>query len=251
MKAMILAAGLGTRLRPFTDTMPKALAEVGGKPVLELIARKLAAAGVTDIVVNVHHHAGMMRNYLDALHIPGVRFHISDETDLLLDTGGGMLAARRFLEGDEPFFLYNGDILTDADLRAMYSRHKADGALVTLAASIRHTSRCFLWDDGQLAGWEHIESGQVILCRPQDARPEKYTRMAFSGIALVESRIFELITERGVFSTKEVYLRLAAHHTIRCFVHDDKRWAETGSHAGLARARELFGNQAHGNLITW
>lgn len=241
MKAMILAAGLGTRLLPVTETLPKALVEVGGKPVLELITRKLAAAGVHEIVVNIHHHAGLMRSYLSGLQIPGVTFHISDETDCLLDTGGGMWAARQLLQGEEAFFLYNGDILCDIDLRAMLSHHRREQALVTLAVSTRPTSRCFLWDAGQLAGWQHTETGETIRSKPDDTDPGRYRRMAFSGIALIEPRMFGLITERGVFSTKEVYLRLAASHKIACFVHDHSRWAETGSHTGLARARELFG----------
>lgn len=240
MKALILAAGLGTRLRPFTDTMPKALARVGGKTVLEIIAEKLIAAGVTDIVVNVHHLAPLMKNFIAGLHYPGVGFHISDETDCLLDTGGGILKARPLLEGDEPFWVYNADILADINLKGMHATHLLSGALATLAVSRRNATRVFLWENDLLAGWENLISGEKILCQP-GRQPHDMEQKAFSGIHLLSPDIFSLLTETGAFSIKDVYLRLAADLPVGCYTHEPEVWMETGTPESLERARRAYG----------
>lgn len=240
MKAIIFAAGLGTRLKPFTNNMPKILVKVGDRHVFDLIVSKLIEAGVNEIVVNVHHHAQILKNYIYGLRLPGVQFYISDESAALLDTGGGLKHAQHYFNDGQSFFAYNGDILSGIDLKTMHDHHIESGALATLAVSNRHTSRYFLWDAGQLVGWENVTSGQTIYCNPGYQPGPEMERKAFSGIALLHPDIFALMIESGSFSTKDIYLRLAASHSIQCFQHEGSSWAETGSHEGLKRARELY-----------
>jgi N-acetyl-alpha-D-muramate 1-phosphate uridylyltransferase len=282
MKAMILAAGLGTRLRPYTNTTPKALLKVGDKTMLQIVSEKLIDAGVSDIVINVHHHAAQMISAINELKYPGIRFHISDETDLLLDTGGGIKKARHLLDGNQAFLAYNIDILCNIDLKMMLKTHTSSGALATLAVSNRMASRYFLWKEGLLCGWQHADNGETILCHkkgvvvrnmhsrqheditkshtgssPEDhpatmnseKQPETiqfqhhattFVRKAFSGIHILEPAIVDLIDETGVFSIKDVYLRLAGNHPITCFEHDHKTWIDIGTPDKLARAREHF-----------
>lgn len=163
MKAMIFAAGLGTRLRPLTDNCPKALVEVGGKPMLGRVMQRLIDAGVTEAVVNVHHFAGMIKEYLTANNNFGITVHVSDESDLLLDTGGGILRARQWLDGGEPFIVHNADILSDVDLAAMYRAHEASGADATLLVAHRQSSRYLAFGnaDSRLHGWINTTTGQT------------------------------------------------------------------------------------------
>jgi N-acetyl-alpha-D-muramate 1-phosphate uridylyltransferase len=240
MKAIIFAAGMGTRLKPFTNNKPKILVKVGDRSVFDLIVSKLIEAGVSEIVVNVHHHAQILKDYISGLRLPEVQFHISDESEALLDTGGGLKHAQHFFNDGQSFYAYNGDILSGIDLSAMHACHIKSGALATLAVSNRHTSRYFLWDAGVLVGWENAASGQTIYCNPEYRPGPDMERKAFSGIALIHPAIFGLMTESGSFSIKDVYLRLAASHPIQCFQHEESSWAETGSHEGLERARKLY-----------
>ena len=170
MKAIILAAGLGSRLRPLTDNTPKALIEVGGKPLLLHAAEKLIAAGVSDIVVNIHHHGNMIQEFIEQLEYPGVKFHISDETDELLDTGGALKKAAPLLQGTAPFFIYNADILAGIDLKEMLAKHQKEKPLATLAVTRRQSSRFFLWNNGLLTGWINKRTGEQLWCRPGNAR---------------------------------------------------------------------------------
>jgi len=163
MKAMILAAGLGTRLGHHTLHRPKALVEVNGKPLLAHVVEKLVAAGVSEIVVNVHHFARKIVDYL-ASHDFGVRIFTSDETDLLLDTGGGIVRARHLLDGNEPFLVHNVDILSDIDIKGLAEHHRTHNALATLAVGQRKSSRYFLFDRYmKLAGWRNTLSGEEIV----------------------------------------------------------------------------------------
>lgn len=241
---MILAAGLGTRLRPLTDTTPKALMEVDGRPILQIVAERLIGAGVTDIVVNVHHHASLMRQAIRAMARRGVRFHISDESDGLLDTGGGLLHARALLDGDAPFFVYNIDILSGIRLDELYAAHLRSDALATLAVSDRPTNRFFLWDGELLAGWENTDTRELVLCRPAadhpKGNPHPFRRKAFSGIAVINPQIFELIEERGAFSIKDMYLRLACQWPVRCYAHDHRSWFDIGTPEKLEHARKHY-----------
>jgi MurNAc alpha-1-phosphate uridylyltransferase len=155
MKAMILAAGLGTRLKPLTDDRPKALVEIGGVTLLELTIAKLIDNGFDEIVVNVHHFSEMLTSFIRSKDF-GVKTHISDESDRLMDTGGGIVKAARFLDGSDPFLVHNVDIITDIDLRLLYDSHKQSDALATLAVGKRESSRVFLFDSNMnLSGWQN------------------------------------------------------------------------------------------------
>ena len=163
MKAMIFAAGLGSRLKPLTDTMPKALVPIAGHPMLEHVILKLKAAGFTEIVINIHHFGEQILDFLEANENFGLIIHISDERDLLLDTGGGIKKARSFFENsDEPFLIHNVDILSDVNLKELYDYHLRSGAVATLLASQRKTSRYLLFDtDKRLCGWINKDTEQV------------------------------------------------------------------------------------------
>lgn len=238
MKAMIFAAGIGKRLQPISQHTPKALVEVGGKPMLQRLIEKLILAGVRRIVVNIHHHPEKMREFIEKLRYPGTQILISDETDLLLDTGGGLLKAAEMLQGDEAIFLHNVDVLSDIDLAAMAAFHEEKEALATLAVSRRKTSRYFLWDAGRLAGWENTATGQMILCEPEHG--QRLERRAFSGVHIISPKLLGLITEAGVFSINEVYLRLAKTSNIMAFEHSPQHWADIGTSEKLEYARTLF-----------
>ncbi|MDR1500471.1 MAG: nucleotidyltransferase family protein [Tannerellaceae bacterium] len=218
MKAMIFAAGLGTRLRPLTDTIPKALAPVNGKPMLEHLIIKLKAAGVDMIVINIHHLGRQIIDFLGANDNFGVVIHISDERGYLLDTGGGLKQAAPFLAGDEPFLVHNVDILSDVNLSALYRSHKADSSLATLLVSERPTSRYLLFDkEDKLCGWHNRETGEVKSYFP-DFTPDQYREYAFGGVHVMSPAIFACMEEwTGKFSIVDFYIsacvkeRITAH----------------------------------------
>ncbi|HWT66188.1 MAG TPA: sugar phosphate nucleotidyltransferase, partial [Terracidiphilus sp.] len=209
MKAMVLAAGLGTRLRPLTDDRPKALVEVGGRTMLELTLRRLASFGICEVIVNAHHFADMLVNYLKANGNFGLNIEISRE-DVLLDTGGGIKKAAEFFlrdgETDAPFLVHNVDVLSDIDLNAMREFHEKNAALATMAVQERRTSRYLLFNEqGLLCGRRTGLDGE-----PEMVRAAAETRaLAFCGIHILSTRIFPLLTETGVFSIIPAYLRLA------------------------------------------
>ncbi|MEE4176831.1 MAG: sugar phosphate nucleotidyltransferase [Bacteroides sp.] len=238
MKAMIFAAGIGKRLHPISEHTPKALVEIGGKPMLQRLAEKLIPLGVSEIVVNIHHHAEKMQAFIAQLNYPGVSFILSDETSQLLDTGGGLLKAKDHLTGEGPLILHNVDVLSAIDLREMLDFHTSQGALATLAVSQRSTSRYFLWNNNHLAGWENINTNQKILC---DHKPgQEPEPKAFSGIHIIQPALLNLIVEQGIFSINEVYLRLASQHPILAFEHDPAYWADIGTPQKLAHAEAMF-----------
>ncbi|HSV76860.1 MAG TPA: sugar phosphate nucleotidyltransferase [Bacteroidales bacterium] len=238
MKAMIFAAGLGTRMHPVSEHTPKALVAPAGKPMLQLVAEKLIKAGATHIIVNTHHHSEKVRNFVNRLHYPGVNFSISDESDLLLDTGGGLLKAKELLDGNDPIILHNVDILSDVDLAAMLQFHQKNEPLVTLAVSNRAAGRVFLWDGLQLAGWENTKTGQKILCKT--SKETILRPIAFSGIHIVSPKIFSLITETGVFSLTPLYLRLGQNQKIIAFEHNPEKWIDIGTPEKMQAARLLL-----------
>lgn len=237
---MILAAGLGTRLRPLTDRIPKPLLEVGGETILERTARRLAAAGADRLIVNVHAFADRIEHHLERLGAAlEVEVRVSRETERPLETGGGLLQAAQFFRGGEPFFLHNADILTDLDLRALYAAHRAAAPLATLAVNERPTSRLFLFDERGLCGWENVTTGAAARVRePVGA----VRRIAFAGVHVIDPAIFELVTERGAFSIVDPYLRLAgAGERILPFDVSGDTWYEIGTAERLAAARAALG----------
>ncbi len=234
---MVLAAGLGTRLRPFTDDTPKALIEIDGVPILERIIRYLTAAGVDRIIVNTHHHADQIERFVADRENPEVEILLSNEPVQLLGTGGGLLNAAPLFRRDEPFVLYNGDIITDLDLTAMNRAHRTDDRLATLAVNHRETSRCLLFDDDGLYGWANLSTDESKTSRP--VRGEN-NAIPFAGVHVLSPKIFELISERGAFSIIPVYLRLA-QAGYRILPHDvsSALWLEIGNPERLETARRV------------
>ena len=232
---MILAAGLGTRLRPLTDDRPKALVEVAGRTMLEIAVDRLRKFGVTEIIVNVHHFADKLIDYLRAKNNFGMRIEISHEDDLLLDTGGGLKkAAWFFLGSDEPFVLHNVDVLSDIDLGRMLQAHRESNALATLAVQERKSSRQLLFDSElRLCGRRIGSEGQPQIVRNGGNLEE----LAFSGIHVISPRMLEMITEDGAFSIIDTYLRLSAQdERIIGFRADEYYWRDLGREDDLRKA---------------
>jgi NDP-sugar pyrophosphorylase family protein len=229
MKAMILAAGLGTRLRPLTDNRPKALVELGGRTMLEITLARLREFGVGEVIVNVHHFAGMVVQYLKAHGNFGMRVEVSREQELL-DTGGGLKkAAWFFLEGDqaeEPFLLHNVDVISKIDLEKMVEFHRAQGALATLAVQDRETSRYLLLDgQGQLCGRRAGRDGTVEMAR----KAGTMKALAFSGIHIISPQLLREMREEGAFPIIGTYLRLAGQGEKICgFPADGYYWRDVG-----------------------
>jgi NDP-sugar pyrophosphorylase family protein len=237
MKAMVLAAGLGTRLRPLTDHRPKALVEVGGRTLLELTLTRLRSVGVTDVIVNVHHFPGMISDYLESNRRFGMRVEISRE-DVLLDTGGGLKnAAHFFLDGsstpEEPFLVHNVDVISNIDLGRMLESHRAHQALATLAVQHRPSDRSLLFNQQlQLCG-RAGDNPEIVRSFPQ-MQP-----LAFCGIHAVSPRLFSLLTEHGAFSIIASYLRLASQGaSILGFPADEYWWRDVGRQESLAQAAQ-------------
>jgi mannose-1-phosphate guanylyltransferase len=248
MKAMILAAGLGTRLRPLTDDRPKALVEISGRTLLEITLSRLRAFGVREVIINVHHFADMILDYLKAKKNFGMRIEASRE-DLLLDTGGGLKkAAWFFLEDfsrsasstgdssrlDVPFLLHNVDVISNIDLHRMIQFHMKNHALATLAVQARETSRYLLFNDqlqlcGRRAG--HDQKTEIV-------RSSNHLQpLAFSGIHVISPGLLPMMTEEGIFSVIPSYLRLSAQgEKILAFHADEFYWRDLGTPADLAQA---------------
>jgi NDP-sugar pyrophosphorylase family protein len=225
MKAMILAAGKGTRLLPLTENKPKALIEVQGVPLLEHTILYLKYHGIDEIIINVHHFASRIIDFIKEKKSFGIRIEFSDESDELLDTGGGLYKAREFFNDEKPFLLISSDVITNLDLNALYLFHKKNNPLVTLAVKHRKSSRDFIFDqDYHLCGWHNNITGETRMVRNVD-HPIK---IAFSTIHMLNPLIFEHIDERGCFSIIDVYLRLASKHSIMGFEHSQSAWFECG-----------------------
>jgi NDP-sugar pyrophosphorylase family protein len=235
-KAMIFAAGLGTRLKPFTLNAPKAMAPVNGKPLLQRNIEYLASFGIEEIVVNVHHFADQIISFL-AENDFGVKTIISDETDEVLETGGGLLNARPLLEDAEDILIMNVDILTDIDINKLIKHHNENNALATLAVSNRESSRGLLFDSElQLSGWHNKKTGEEKIVHPK----ENLTDFAFSGIQVLSSKIFPLINQRGKFSIIDTYLDIAATQKIMAYDHSGKILMDVGNPERLKLAEEVF-----------
>lgn len=233
MKAILFAAGLGTRLAPLTNDRPKALVELNGKPLLFHAIQKLKAAGVDEIVVNIHHFADKMIRYIQSEDW-GVSIIISDERNALLETGGGILFAKKYLAKGEHFLAYNVDIVTTLDLRHMLEFHKLNNAMVTLAVRKRETQRYFMFDDGmRLSGWKNFATGEE---KVSSTNFHESSPWAFSGIHILSTKIFDLIEESGKFSVVPLYLRLAKKHKLMGYVDSSDFWLDLGKPGQIALA---------------
>lgn len=239
MKAMIFAAGMGTRLKPLTDTMPKALVPVSGRPLLQILLDRLYAAGFDSAVINVYHFAQQIIDYVQNNPQP-MQISISDESAMLLETGGGIRHAMRFFNDGQPFLVHNVDILHNADLKAFYENcaHTADA---TLLVSPRDTQRYLLIDDeDRLVGWTNIKTGQ-IKSPYQDLNPDQYRKMAFSGIHIFSPQLIPLMyTWPEKFSIIDFYLAICHRFTIKVCVQEDLKLVDVGKLDTLARAEEFL-----------
>ncbi len=240
MKAMIFAAGLGTRLKPLTDTIPKALVPIHGKPLLEHIILKLKTAGIEEIIVNVHHHPDMIIDFLNEKNNFNIRIEISDEREKLLDTGGGIKKASWFFDDGEPFLIHNVDILSNVDVEALLKSHQqADNQLVTLVVSWRETNRYLLFDkENKLHGWVNVKTGET---KPtSNIAVDEFEKFAFSGIQIVSPKIFELMESEGdKFPIIDFYLKTCKKHKITGYVPEFFHMIDVGKIDSLEKAEEL------------
>lgn len=236
MKALIFAAGKGTRLKPFTDSHPKALVEVNGIPLLERNIKYLQKYGINDFVINIHHFGNQIIEFLNKNNNFNSKISISDEKDALLETGGGLLFAQKHLENEENFLIMNADILTDLPLDEFIKEHQDKRNYVTLAVSDRKSSRKLLFNDEKiLRGWLNVDSGEQKLAEFNKA----FKPMAFSGIHCINQSIFNKIKRRGKFSIMEEYLDMMKTETIKGFFHN-ANLIDVGKPEAIAAAEKIF-----------
>lgn len=239
MQAMIFAAGLGTRLKPITDHMPKAMVSVGGEPLLRRVLMKLKDAGFSHIIINVHHFAQQITGYLKDNNNFGMQISISDETEQLLDTGGGIKKARTLMLNDEPLLIHNVDILSNVDLKDFYQTAAEGDA--TLLVSSRKTKRYLLFnDDMRLVGWTNIETGEVR--SPYPNLNINVCRMyAFAGIHVVSPRLIAMTEDfPDKFGIIDFYLKTCDKALIRGFVKEDLRLVDVGKLDTLSEAEKFL-----------
>ncbi len=238
MKAMILAAGLGSRLKPFTDNHPKALVEVNGKTLLQRNIEYLSRYGIDEIIINVHHFSDQIIELLKNNTDFESKITISDESNEVLETGGGLKKAGWFFKDEaEPFVLMNVDVLTGMNLKKMIEKHKKLKSLATLAVTNRYTSRYFLFDEmDRLCGWKNEKTGEQKISR----EASKFIQKAFSGIHIISPKIFPLINMGGKFSIVDLYLGLANTQAITAFDHSNSKFIDVGKPESIAKAEGLF-----------
>ena len=241
MKAMILAAGLGTRMRPFTDKKPKALIEIAGRTLLEIVITNLIKSGFDEIIINVHHFADQIIELLNLKNNFNVRIDISDERDELLDTGGGLKKASWFFDDGKPFLVHNVDIITDMNLMEMMKFHNERKALVTLAVRKRETSRYLLLDKStfELCGWTNVKTGEVKIA----ISGRETNRYAFSGIHIIDPAFFDFMDDKEKFYIIDEYLKLAKNNKIVGFDHSDSEWLDIGKPESLEEAERMAKEQ--------
>jgi MurNAc alpha-1-phosphate uridylyltransferase len=239
MKALLLSAGLGTRLKPFTDHHPKALAMVHGKTLLEYNIRNLQRFGIFDVVVNVHHFAGQIIETLEKENGFGSRVVLSDERDAVLETGGGLMKAAPYFEGEGDLVVMNVDILSNFNLDQMLEVHRNAGSLATIAVMQRESSRYFLFDhDMLLRGWENVKTGEEKI--PGGGTRDSLRAYAFSGIHILKEEILGKITREGKFSLVDVYLDLCVQNKIQGWDHTGDLLLDIGKPESIAKAEQLF-----------
>ena len=243
MKAMIFAAGLGTRLRPLTDHMPKALVPVAGVPMLQRVILRLKEAGFHDIVINIHHFGEQILDFLKANDNFGVRILISDERGELLDTGGGILKARPLLDDGEPFLIHNADILTHIDLAAFYRHHVKSGPDATLLTNHRQTARYLLADtDNRLYGWINKSTGETLPAGTVYTEG-RYNELAFGCVHVLSPSIFNYMGSdrwNGKFSIIPFYIDICRQAHIQCYPIDTEGWFDVGKPETLAQADAYY-----------
>jgi len=239
MKAMIFAAGLGTRLKPITDSIPKALVPINDKPLLQHVIEKLISSGFNELIINVHHFPKQIINFLKTNNNFGIRIEVSDERELLLDTGGGLKKVKWFFDDGKPFLVHNVDILSNIDLKSLYNEHSRTGAMATLAVSQRETFRYFLFDDDlKLRGWKNKKTGEI---KPSDLRkPDLFNELAFSGIQILSPSVFDYMKSTNeVFSITNFYIENCKSIDIRGFIPENYRMIDVGKLNSLEEAEKF------------
>jgi len=237
MDAMIFAAGLGTRLRPLTNSMPKAMVEVNSIPLIGHAILNLKHQGINRITVNVHHFAKQITDYINAEKQFGIEIQISDETDQLLDTGGGLVKAKPFLDLTQPIVVCNVDILTNVDIKKMLQAHNSSNAIATLAIRNRPTSRYFLFNNKRnLVGWKNMKTGEVKMSR----KAHQPTPIAFSGFQIISPELFRFMEQTGKFSIVQTYLQVATNQKIKGYLHQQDYWLDVGKHDTLKQANVMI-----------
>lgn len=232
MKAMIFAAGKGTRLGSITESIPKALVDINGKTALRLAVEKCARHGFDRMIINVHHFPEMVEEEIERLKAEGFDLSVSDEREELLETGGGLFRARHFFD-KEPFLIYNVDVVTSLDLTSLYQYHLTKKGLATLAVRSRTGNRFFLVDNtGALCGWRNASTGEEIIITKKNGLEEA----GFTGIHVVDPEIFRYM-EKGIYSMTTLYLRLARKHSIFTYKDDSGFWGDIGTPQSLENAR--------------
>ena len=235
MQAMILAAGLGTRLKPITDDLPKALVEINGKTLLEIAIRNLIENDFRRIVINVHHFSDKVKDFINKNTFAADIF-ISDESDLLLDTGGGIKHAQKFFD-DSPILVHNVDIISNSNLKEFYQFHLSDDALASLVVSKRESNRYLLFnDDNILCGWQDVKKEEKIIVRDD----VKLHQLAFSGIHILNPHLIESFPKEQVFSVIKAYLKIAVTEDIHAYVSNDLKWIDVGKVDSLDKAGVLY-----------
>ncbi len=234
---MIFAAGLGTRFKPWTDSHPKALAPVNGKSLLQRNIEYLQQYGIREVVINVHHFVDQIIDAVKQQHGWGSNIIISDETDEVLETGGGLLKAKELLRGNEPFITLNADFLTDLNINSLINFHRERKGLISFAVTNRKTSRYFLLDENnRLCGWRNVKTGEERISIPKQNLTEK----AYSCVVVFQPEIFDLILQRGKFSLVDTYLSLAAQYPIYGYDHTGDKLVDVGKPESVAVAEKLF-----------
>lgn len=244
MKAMVFAAGMGTRLRPLTDSMPKALVQVAGKPLLQHTIEKLKASGFNELVINVHHFADRIIDFVRANDSFGIRIEFSDESEKLLNTGGGIKRASWFFDDGQPFLIHNVDILSNIDLPELVKQHRESNSKATLVCSERETSRYLLFDGAdRLRGWVNEKTGEVK--SPVAHRdPSRYRKLAFSGIHLLQPSLFEQMEKMGdTFSIIDFYIQHCDEVVITPYAPEGMQTIDVGKPEALPAA-EAFLNRS-------
>lgn len=236
MKAMIFAAGLGTRLQPLTNHKPKALVEINGIALLEIAIKRLRNYGFTEVIINIHHYGEQILHFLEINNNFDIQIAVSDERELLLETGGALKKARHLFD-EQPILVCNADVLTNMDLKVFYDEHCQSDALATLAVRKRETSRYLQFDDENiLSGWRNVKTGEVKVAR----NIAQANDWAFSGIHVISPGLFDYMPQEEKFSIIDVYLKAASKEILKAYPHDNDVWLDVGKMEALKKAETLF-----------